>query len=164
MHVGIIMDGNRRWAKNRHLPSLLGHVEGAKNIEIILEYAYNNGAKILTLYVMSKENFVNRSEEEISHLTKLIEKFAKNIQTTLIKKGIKTIILGNTMSLPDSTKKALTDLCKSTQDGKGMLLQLCINYSGRDEIVRAVQKITASNTIVSEKQFRKRLTQYQILI
>ncbi len=157
MHVGIIMDGNRRWAKKRNLPSLLGHVEGAKNIEPIIDYASECGADIITLYAMSSENFVTRNSDEVSHLTKLIAKYALSMKNRLIKKDVKVVILGDIISLDSATRKALESLIKSTSMCIKTILQVCINYGGQNEILRAIGKITDKKLLITQEQLNKHL-------
>jgi undecaprenyl diphosphate synthase len=151
MHIGIIMDGNRRWAKSRHLPSFLGHIQGAKNIEQIVDYASEKGADIITLYAMSTENFVNRSKEEVEKLTQLIAEYAISMSEKLIRKSVRTIILGNLATLPVETRTALENLMESTKSGTKTVLQVCINYGGRDEIVRGVKSLIDKGQEITEE-------------
>ena len=151
MHVGIIMDGNRRWAKARNLPTLLGHAKGAKNIEKVIKVAVKNGASIITLYIMSTENFVSRTKEEILTLTTLIADFAANMRAKLIKQDVCVTILGDITDLPSSTKNALQKLVLDTQNCLKTKLQICINYGGRDEIVRAVKRLIENGLEITEQ-------------
>jgi undecaprenyl diphosphate synthase len=157
MHIGIIMDGNRRWAKSNHLPSMLGHIKGAKNIERVVDYAQQKGAKIITLYIMSTENFTTRTKEEVKNLTLLISEYAKEMQIKFPKKNIRAVTLGNTESLATSLKKSLKSLAEKTAHCEGLLLQLCINYGGRDEIVRALHKLVHSGIEITEDSISQHL-------
>jgi undecaprenyl diphosphate synthase len=157
MHIGIIMDGNRRWAKSKHLPSMLGHAQGAKNIEKIVDFAVKKGAKIVTLYIMSTENFTSRSKEEVDRLTLLITEYAKEMQSKFPKKDIKAVTLGNITQLTDQLKKSLQSLSNKTSHCNGLLLQLCINYGGRDEIIRAIKKLNAKGIDIDETNLTNEL-------
>jgi undecaprenyl diphosphate synthase len=150
MHVGIIMDGNRRWAKSRNLPSFLGHAKGAGNIEKIVDYASDQGADIITIYAMSSENFVSRSAAEVDNLTNLIAKYAIKMKAKLLKKDVKVKILGDISTLKTKTKLALETLMETTKDCSKTTLQVCINYGGRNEIIRAIQQISSTNQPITE--------------
>jgi undecaprenyl diphosphate synthase len=150
MHVGIIMDGNRRWAKSKHLPGVFGHAQGAKNIEKIVDYASEKGADIITLYAMSTENFVSRTTQEVNNLTNLIAEYAIKMQKKLVHKDVKTIILGDLTTLPTKTRTSLEQLTEATKHCTKTILQVCINYGGRDEITRAVQNLIRLGKEVTE--------------
>ena len=105
-HIGFIVDGNRRWAKEKGLPTFIGHKKGAERIEEIVKYAQDLGIKIVTIYAFSTENW-KRSEKEVSYLMKLFEDFAINKMTDADKRGMKIRILGNLQGLPLSLQKVL---------------------------------------------------------
>ena len=157
MHVGIIMDGNRRWAKAKNLPTLLGHAKGAKNIEKVIKFASKNGASIITLYILSTENLVNRTKKEILTLMTLIADFAANMRTKLIKQDVCVTILGDITDLPSGTKTALQKLVLDTQNCLKVKLQICVNYGGRDEIVRSVRRLIKENKEINEQNISKSL-------
>jgi len=139
-HIGIIIDGNRRWAKKKNLPSLVGHKKGIDNVKTIILYAQKLDIKIITVYGFSTENW-NRSKHEIDYLMKLFEKFIdKNIQK-FHKTGIQLRHLGNLKKLPLSLQKKIHQAIQLTKNNKKMIFQIALNYGGRDEIKRLIQKI-----------------------
>ncbi len=140
-HLGIIIDGNRRWAKKRGLPTFEGHRRGAANIDKIGEKARKRGVKILTFFTFSTENW-NRSKIEISYLMKLIERsFSKKYINDLIKKEIKLRVIGQKKRLPRPLQEKIKTAEKLTKKGKEGVLILAISYGGRPEIIQAIQKI-----------------------
>ena len=139
-HVGIIIDGNRRWARRRGLPTLVGHTKGIMIVKKIVLYAQKLGIKILTVYAFSTENW-KRSETEVNYLMKLFEKFIdKNIQE-FHQKGTQLRYLGQLQGLPFSLQKKIKQAINLTKNNKSMIFNVALNYGGRDEIKRAIQKI-----------------------
>jgi len=154
-HVGIIMDGNGRWAKKRGLPRIFGHRAGAKTVKKIVETAAELGLKCLSLYAFSTENW-QRPEDEIEGLFSLLRYYIRSEKKRLIKNNIKLVVSGDITKLDDKTKKSLRDLIDELKDNTGLILNLCINYGGRQEIIRAVNKILSSNIEkVNEQDFEK---------
>ncbi|PIR04458.1 MAG: di-trans,poly-cis-decaprenylcistransferase [Candidatus Magasanikbacteria bacterium CG11_big_fil_rev_8_21_14_0_20_39_34] len=152
-HVAIIMDGNRRWATQKGLPKFMGHTEGAQNLEKIAQQAIDHDILYLTVYALSTENLKNRSRIELKHLFKLIEQFAKRFPE-YEKHGIRIHTIGDLNALPKETQAILSDLKKKTEHFKNLTLTLAINYGGKDEIIRAVQKIQKQKIkITSEEEF-----------
>jgi undecaprenyl diphosphate synthase len=139
-HIGIIIDGNRRWARERRLPTLVGHTKGIANIKKIVVYAQKLGIKILTSYAFSTENW-KRPKKEVNYLMKLFEKFIdKNIQE-FHQKGIRLRHLGQARGLPPSLQKKIKQAIDLTKKNQKMIFQVALNYGGRDEIKRTIQKI-----------------------
>lgn len=139
-HIGIIIDGNRRWAKERHLPTLIGHTKGVANIKKIVICAQKLGIKILTSYAFSTENW-KRPKKEVNYLMRLFEKFIdKNIQE-FHQKGIQLRHLGQLRGLPPSLQKKIKQAIDLTKKNQKMIFQVALNYGGRDEIKRTIQKI-----------------------
>lgn len=142
-HIGIIIDGNRRWANKRGLPTLIGHKKGIENVKRITIYAQKLGVKILTIYGFSIENW-RRSKEEIDYLMKLFGKFIdKNIQE-FHKRKIQLRHLGVLDELPISLQKKIKQAIDLTKYNQKMILNIALNYGGRDEIKRMVQKVIKS--------------------
>jgi undecaprenyl diphosphate synthase len=141
-HLAIIMDGNRRWAKEKLLPSFKGHTEGAETLRKITEIAAQMGIPYLTFYALSTENLAGRSEDELKHLFSLIEKMT-NYLPDFQKNEIQVRIIGDISKIPEHTQNVLQSLVAKTKNNKKLILSLAINYGGRDEIVRAVKKIIA---------------------
>jgi undecaprenyl diphosphate synthase len=140
-HIAFIMDGNRRWAKEKKLPTLTGHAKGFARIEQVIDHAQSRGIKHVTFYAFSTENW-NRDQKEITYLINLFRKlFAGRLVKKLLKKGGKITILGDMSAFPtdlqDSTKKLIED----SKDNTGMHINIALNYGGRAEIVQAVQQI-----------------------
>lgn len=139
-HVAIIMDGNRRWAKKRNFPSLVGHVKGTDTLIKIVECASNWGIKTLTVYSFSKENW-KRSKDEIDGLMNLFEKTMIEKREYFRKKGVRIDYIGDLSDFPGSVKKAFYDAKEATKDGEKIDLILALGYSARDEMVRAIKGI-----------------------
>ena len=139
-HIGIIVDGNRRWAKEKKLPTSAGHKKGAGRIEEIVRYARELGVKIISIYAFSTENW-KREEEEVSYLMKLFDIYAKNKKEEANDLGIQVRVIGNFQGLPDFLQETLSELIAFTKNNERMIVNLAINYGGRDELVRAFRKI-----------------------
>lgn len=150
-HLGVIIDGNRRWAKERGLPSLKGHWQGYKNLIEFCEWCKNKGVKILTVFGFSTENW-KRTEKEVNYLMRLFEKslLSKKNIAKFQRDEIKIKIIGQKQRLPESLQKAITDIENLTKNNKNLQLNLAISYGGRWDIVQAVQKII-SKKIPAEK-------------
>lgn len=154
-HVGIIMDGNGRWARKRNLPRIFGHREGAKTVRKIVETSAKLGIKCLSLFAFSTENWA-RPKTEVEELFKLLRYYIKLEQKTLLKNNIKLVVSGDLSKLDNKTKTALQNLMDETKNNTGLVLNLCINYSGRQEIIRAVNQIINSGIKeITEKKFEK---------
>ncbi len=140
-HVAIILDGNGRWAKSKGMPRNYGHVQGAKTVEVICEEAYKMGIQYLTVYAFSTENW-NRPKEEVDALMKLLRNYMKTCLTTAKKNRMCVRVLGDKTGLDEDIRKRIEELETATRDNDGLHFQIALNYGGRDEIVRAVKKIT----------------------
>ncbi len=138
-HLGFIVDGNRRWAKERLLPTLEGHRKGFKKVEMIADYALEQGIKFVSFFLFSTENW-GRSPEEVAYLMDLVQKnifkFAKKLQT----KNYRCLILGRPEPAPAEIWAKLLEAEKLTQDCTGGTVCICFNYGGQQEIVDAVNK------------------------
>jgi len=139
-HIGFIVDGNRRWAKEKGLPTFMGHKKGAEQIEEIIKYAQDLGIKIVTIYAFSTENW-KRTEKEVSYLMKLFEDFAVNKMDEANKREIKIKILGNFQGLPLSLQKVLNKAINLTKNNQKIIVNVALNYGGRDEITRTFRKL-----------------------
>lgn len=139
-HVGIIMDGNGRWAELRGLPRIEGHRQGVERSKEIIEASAEIGLKVLTLYAFSIENW-RRPSSEVSTLMKLLETYLKKEVDVIAKKDIVFRIIGKIELLPEHIQKVINEATIRTSKNKGMVLNLALSYSGRDEILRAVKKI-----------------------
>lgn len=141
-HVAIILDGNGRWAKAKGMPRNYGHVQGAKTVEVICEEAYKMGIQYLTVYAFSTENW-NRPQDEVDALMKLLRNYMKNCLRTAEKNRMCVRVLGDKTRLDEDIRTRIAELEEATKDNDGLHFQIAINYGGRDEILRAVKKITS---------------------
>jgi len=139
-HVGIIVDGNGRWAKERDLSRSLGHKAGADVLDKISKYASSVGVKVLSLYVFSTENF-KRSEDEVNYLMDLfVKKFEKEFDE-YNKLNIKVVFSGRRKPLSDKVLDAMDRIVEKTKHNTNGIVNFCLNYGGQAEIVDACKKI-----------------------
>ena len=143
-HIAIILDGNGRWAKSKGMPRSYGHIQGAKNLDRIVEAAYDMGVKYLTVYCFSTENW-SRPAEEVEGLMKLLRQYMKTAQTRAKKNNIRTRVIGDISRLDEDLQKSILDLEKASAEYDGINLNIAINYGSRDEIVRGVRKMLEDN-------------------
>ncbi len=143
-HVGIIMDGNGRWAELRGIPRVEGHRQGAARSKEIIEASGELGIKVLTLYAFSLENW-QRPISEVKTLMRLLELYLEKELADLIAKGIVFKTIGDVGRLPKDIQILIRGVEEKTASNKGMTLVLALSYSGRDEILRAVKKVLYSN-------------------
>jgi len=139
-HVAIIMDGNGRWAKARGLPRIAGHTEGIESVRATVTECARLGIGHLTLYAFSYENW-HRPPDEIDALMHLLTVYLKEEKQELIDNNIRLGVFGDVSRLPEHAQDALNEVIDATSALRGMRLNLALNYSGRQEILRAVTKI-----------------------
>ena len=137
-HVAIIMDGNGRWARGRHLPRTLGHRAGMKAVREVLEGAIEVGLEVLTLFAFSEENW-KRPASEISALMDLLEEYVGKEISELVAQGVKVSVLGDKSRLSASGGAAVERVEQETRQGTRLAVNLCISYSSRAEITRAAR-------------------------
>ncbi len=140
-HVAIILDGNGRWAKAKGMPRNYGHVQGAKTVETICEEAYRMGIQYLTVYAFSTENW-NRPKDEVDALMKLLRNYMKTCLKTAEKNRMCVRVLGEKSRLDEDIRNRIAELEEATKNNDGLHFQIAINYGGRDEIVRAMKKMS----------------------
>lgn len=140
VHIGIIMDGNGRWAKKRALPRSSGHAAGAKTFEKIVEDAGNIGIKYVTVYAFSTENW-KRPKQEVDALMNLLEDYLDNGLTRLAGRNVKIHFIGDETVFSDEMQKKLVHMERETDKNTGLVLNVALNYGGRNELVNAVKKI-----------------------
>ena len=140
-HIAIIMDGNRRWAKEKGLPISLGHKEGAKTLERIVRYANKIGIKYITVYAFSTENW-KRKEEEVSALMSLIQNYLDDYSKRADSENIKVNIIGNRDGLSEKMKSGIEKCMERTKSNTGITFNIALNYGGRDEITKAIKNIS----------------------
>lgn len=156
IHIGIIMDGNGRWAKKRNLPRTNGHKEGLEVAKKIVKKAASLGVKYVTLYTFSTENW-KRAQEEVGYLMTLIKSHLRAEFDFYKKNGIRIKHIGNLDGLPSDVRAEILDAIEETSSFTGLTVVLAINYGGRDEIVRAVKSIIKNKDLkqdVSEDSIR----------
>ena len=139
-HIAIIMDGNRRWAKSKGLPSALGHKKGVDSLKAIMRACDDFGIKYLTVYAFSTENW-NRKPEEVNFLMELLGQTLKNELKEMHENGVVINFIGNTKQLSPKLQEILKDAVELTKNNTGVRLQIAFNYGARDEITRAVRDI-----------------------
>lgn len=158
-HVAIIMDGNRRWAHEKGLPTLVGHKKGYDKFREMGEACLERGIKILTVYAFSTENW-NRSKKEINYLMNLLKNAVTKHSKELHKKDIKLQILGRISRLPQDLQEAIKKAVELTKNNKKGILNIALNYGGHAEIIDAVKSIMndkVSVQKVDESLFEKYL-------
>lgn len=161
-HVAIILDGNGRWAKSKGMPRNYGHMQGAKNVEVVCEAAHNMGIKYLTVYAFSTENW-NRPKDEVDALMKLLDSYMKNCLKTAKKNNMRVRVIGDKSGLAKETQEKIAKLEEESKDYDGLNFQIALNYGGQDEIVRAVRKImneTKEGILSPEDMTIERFAQY----
>lgn len=139
-HVAIIMDGNRRWAKEKGKSSSMGHLEGSKTLEKTGMYIFSTGVKYLSVFAFSTENF-KRNEEEVTYLMDLIIKGFKSTCEKFVKHGIKVVISGRKDNLRKDVLDTIDEIESRTKDGTTGTFNICFNYGGQAEIEDACKKI-----------------------
>ena len=137
-HIAFIMDGNGRWAKKRGLPRHLGHKEGCERVIEIYEECAANNIKVMSLYAFSTENW-NRPKDEIRHLFSYLELFFKREIKRLLKDGCQVRTSGDLSKLPVKTQKVIAEAKEKTKDCSNYVFNICLNYGGRDDILRAAK-------------------------
>ncbi len=139
-HIAIIMDGNGRWARQRLLNRIKGHRKGVEAARDIVKFCAEIGIENLTLYTFSKENW-NRPAREVQMLMKILENHLRSEADTLVEHNIRFKAIGNISDLPERVKKVTDDLERLTSSNYGMLLNLALSYSGREEITMAARSL-----------------------
>ncbi len=139
-HIAIIMDGNGRWAKKRKMPRIAGHRQGAENVSNIVEAASKIGIKYLTLYTFSVENW-QRPESEVKSLMDLFEIMLNKKLSLLIKNKVRLNIIGDINAIRKTTREKFLSAIEKTEKNDGLVLTIALNYGGRDDLVRAFNKM-----------------------
>ena len=142
-HVAIIMDGNRRWARNQGLDELEGHVAGTEALRTVLKHAVQIGIPHLTVYAFSRENWA-RSDKEVTQLFTLLAKVIDDETPELLRQGVAVRFLGRLAELPAQAQERITAACAKTAGGTKLQLSVAFNYGSRTEIVDAVRSIAAA--------------------
>ncbi|MBR0086015.1 MAG: isoprenyl transferase [Lachnospiraceae bacterium] len=139
-HVAIILDGNGRWAKKRLMPRNYGHAKGSANVEVMCHAAWDLGIKYFTVYAFSTENW-KRPEKEVTRLMELLRDYLKDCIKKCGPNNMRVRILGERTGLSQEICDLIDELEEVSKNYDGLQFNICLNYGGRDEIVRAVRKL-----------------------
>ncbi|HEV2251403.1 MAG TPA: polyprenyl diphosphate synthase [Candidatus Limnocylindria bacterium] len=148
-HIAIVMDGNRRWARGRHLPVIAGHRQGVETIRRTVRAARDRGVEYVTLYSFSTENW-KRSREEVGGLMALLEETIRRETPTLVQDGVRLRIIGRLHELSDGVRQAIDEAAAATDAGTHGTMTIAFNYGGRAEIVDAVKRLVAEGVAADE--------------
>ena len=162
MHVAIIMDGNRRWADSHQIQTFLGHQGGVQTLEKILKICPKMGVQTLTVYALSSDNLVKRTEKEISKILEIMAKSIISKKQQLIGDNVRVRILGRLSGLPLKLQESFVDLIDKTKNCTKCVLQICLDYSGRDEIVQAVNTLLLNKIEITSENLDKILDYPQV--
>lgn len=155
-HIAIILDGNGRWAKAKGMPRNYGHTAGARNVETVCQAAHDLGVKYVTMYAFSTENW-NRPEGEVEALMKLLESYLKNCIKTADKNNMRVRVIGDTTRLSERFQERIRELEAASAKNDGLNLQIAINYGSRDEMTRAMRRM--SEDVAEGKRKPEEITQ-----
>lgn len=170
-HIAIIMDGNRRWAKEKNLPSAMGHKKGVDALKTILKSCHKFGVQYLTVYAFSTENW-NRKPEEVEFLMELLAHTLKNELKELHENGVVINFIGDLTKLNPKLQQILYDAIDYTKNNTGVKLQIAFNYGARDELVNAVKSIVSkgiksedvTEELISKELYTKDIPDPDLLI
>ncbi|HHZ01792.1 MAG TPA: isoprenyl transferase [Tissierellia bacterium] len=162
-HIAVIMDGNRRWARQKNMPTKMGHREGALRVTDLVKNCADLGVKYLTVYAFSTENW-KRDKKEIDYLMNLLMEFVVKELNNLHKNDVKITIMGNIEDLPEKTRKEVEHSVELTKNNKTLHLNIALSYGSRNEIIRGIKNIIKeyeNNKInideINEESFKKYL-------
>lgn len=157
LHLGFIVDGNRRWAREKNLPTLAGHQKGFDKVEMVIEELAGTGeVAFASFYLFSTENW-NRTKDEVDYLMKLAQKKISSITKKLVKNNLRCVIMGSEEHVPESLLKALRKCEEETKDCTGMTVCICFNYGGKQEIADAAKAIAADGEEFTPENIEKHL-------
>lgn len=157
-HIGIIMDGNRRWAAKKGLSAIQGHEAGMQALVKIVEHCLDLGVKTLTVYALSTENWRKRAQKEVKGIFNLLVKAVEEKKDEYQQKGIKMAIIGDFQAFPRKVVKAIREILSVVKTHERLKVNVALNYGGRDEIIRAVRQMISQGIApqaVNEKTFAK---------
>jgi len=157
-HIAIILDGNGRWAQSKGMPRNYGHSKGSKTLEVICEEAYRLGVQYLTVYAFSTENW-RRAKSEVDALMSLLRNYMKTSLKIAKKNNMRILVIGDKTGLDQDLQDSIANLEEKTKDNTGLKFQIALNYGGRDEIIRAVNKIVKDREsgIIENEQISEEL-------
>ncbi|MCU0483893.1 MAG: polyprenyl diphosphate synthase [Chloroflexi bacterium] len=149
LHVAVIMDGNRRWARERGLADIDGHVAGVDALRNLVRHVVGSGVRVLSLYAFSRENW-GRSDDEVAGLFGLLAAAIRSETTELVAQGVRVRLLGRLAELPADLRAQVQEALDATAGGERLQLNIAFNYGGRTELVDAVRRIVASGIPADE--------------
>ena len=156
-HIGFIMDGNGRWAKERLLPRTRGHVKGANIVEKIVNYSFKHGVEIVSLFAFSTENW-QRPEKEVNKIFSILKSFLDKYITKLAKHQIRLIFSGDLSKLPKDLQELCLKRVEETKNFSNGIVNIALNYGGRQEIIKACNELLKEGKQeITEKDFEKKL-------
>ncbi len=155
-HVGIIMDGNGRWATMRGKKRTFGHGAGSKNVDRIVTYAFSKGVKVLSLYAFSSENW-SRPKEEVDELMRLLRLYFTKFIKKVVKNKVRLVVMGDLSALDNDLRKIIEEDMEKSKIYTERVLNVGINYGGRAEIVRAVNRLIEKGEKVTEQSISQNL-------
>lgn len=148
-HVGYILDGNRRWARQHGLPAYEGHLAGYNSLKDVIDATAEAGVKYISFYTFSTKNW-DRAEDEVRGIMSLIRRLFKTDIKKLVQDDYRVVVLGSREGLPNDLMKMIDKAEEASKDGSRAILAVCFNYGGQDEIVRAVQRLVASGVAADD--------------
>ena len=160
-HIGFIMDGNRRWAREHDVTPLQGHYAGYQKVLEVAQWCADAGIEVVSLYAFSKENW-GRSQREVGYLLRLFEQALTRHRAEFVEKGIRVLVSGSADGLSPAVVRLLKKIQDDTARNTALTVNFCFNYSGRDELVHAVRRMIRDGVrpaAVSEKSIAKNLFQ-----
>lgn len=153
-HIAFIMDGNRRWAKNKKLPVIAGHHKGAGRIESLVAYAANRGIKFVTFWAFSSENW-ERGKKEVGFLMRVFREYIRSsVADRMMEKGVRVEVIGNFESFPEDIVQEVQGIIEKSRKNTTITATFALNYGGRDEILRAINRITYHESRITDKENR----------
>lgn len=153
-HIAFIMDGNRRWARDKKLPLLFGHRQGAKRIEPLVEHAAKKGIKYITFWAFSSENW-KRGEKEVDFLMRVFRDFIKGpVANRMMEKGVRVKVIGDYTQFPQDIVKDVCNIIEKSKDNKNITATFALNYGGRAEILKAVNRILKQEASIKNQELK----------
>lgn len=174
-HIGFIMDGNRRWAREKKLPLKMGHKTGADTLEKIAKHANKMGIQYMTVFAFSTENW-KRDKDEVDALMSLLKYYLEDFANKADSENIRVKVIGNLKELSEDLQKSIEKVVNKTSSNTGTVFSIALNYGGRDEIVNAVKSISTkvrenklniediNNEVIEENLYTKDIPDVDLMI
>ena len=156
-HIAVIMDGNGRWARRRGMPRMAGHKAGAETFRSIATFCRDIGIEHLTVYALSTENRLNRPKAEVEEVYNLLRRYINESLQTMERDKVRLKFFGNIAQLPQDIRELIAKAEELSKRYEGCVCGICVNYGGRDEIIRAAQRLSGDPTDLDEDTFSRQL-------